>query len=97
MVLASAVGIFAIPPLYVAFQALREKLKGHGRESTDVPGGGLLQGAAPNTTVSRPVAWVRRAATGLVAFGRRERRAREPGAETGVVVPNNPTMPDRRS
>ena len=27
MILASVIGIFAIPPLYVAFQAVREKLR----------------------------------------------------------------------
>jgi hypothetical protein len=27
MILASFIGIFAIPPLYVAFQALRERLR----------------------------------------------------------------------
>jgi hypothetical protein len=31
MILASFIGIFAIPPLYVAFQAIREKLKPSSR------------------------------------------------------------------
>jgi multidrug efflux pump subunit AcrB len=31
MLFASIIGIFAIPPLYVMFQALREKLKGEGK------------------------------------------------------------------
>jgi len=31
MILASLVGIFAIPPLYVAFQAMRERLRPSAR------------------------------------------------------------------
>jgi len=31
MILASLVGIFAIPPLYVTFQAMREKLRPSAR------------------------------------------------------------------
>ena len=34
MIFASAIGIFAIPPLYVAFQAVREKLKGAPRHDS---------------------------------------------------------------
>jgi hypothetical protein len=30
------IGIFAIPPLYVMFQALREKLKGEGKKTAAV-------------------------------------------------------------
>jgi hypothetical protein len=41
MILASLIGIFAIPPLYVTFQAMREKLRPSSRpketQSTATP------------------------------------------------------------
>jgi hydrophobe/amphiphile efflux-1 (HAE1) family protein len=37
MILASFIGIFAIPPLYVMFQAIREKLRKTARPDKDVP------------------------------------------------------------
>ncbi|MDB5594245.1 MAG: transporter [Hyphomicrobiales bacterium] len=37
MILASILGIFAIPPLYVFFQAIREKLKGGSRKAKEPP------------------------------------------------------------
>jgi hypothetical protein len=37
MILASFIGIFAIPPLYVAFQAIREKLKPSSRPEEPPP------------------------------------------------------------
>jgi hypothetical protein len=36
MILASFVGIFAIPPLYVMFQALREKVRPSLRPKSEV-------------------------------------------------------------
>jgi hydrophobe/amphiphile efflux-1 (HAE1) family protein len=38
MILASAIGIFAIPPLYVTFQAMREKLRPSSRPKEIKPG-----------------------------------------------------------
>jgi predicted PurR-regulated permease PerM len=35
MILASFVGIFAIPPLYVMFQAIRERLRPGSRPATE--------------------------------------------------------------
>jgi multidrug efflux pump len=50
MILASFVGIFAIPPLYVMFQAIRERLrKGarpHGKPPAETPAHGTLPTAA---------------------------------------------------
>jgi hypothetical protein len=37
MILASLIGIFAIPPLYVMFQAIREKLRPSSRPSEREP------------------------------------------------------------
>jgi hypothetical protein len=37
MILASFVGIFAIPPLYVMFQAIREKLRPGARPRENPP------------------------------------------------------------
>jgi hydrophobe/amphiphile efflux-1 (HAE1) family protein len=48
MILASFVGIFAIPPLYVMFQAIRERL----RPSSRPPGQTATQDAAPEHTRS---------------------------------------------
>jgi hypothetical protein len=38
MILASFVGIFAIPPLYVFFQAIRERLRPSSRPREGPPG-----------------------------------------------------------
>jgi hypothetical protein len=37
MILASFIGIFAIPPLYVTFQAIREKLRPSSRPRKPAP------------------------------------------------------------
>ena len=37
MILASFVGIFVIPPLYVIFQAIREKLRPGARPKVELP------------------------------------------------------------
>jgi hypothetical protein len=37
MILASFIGIFAIPPLYVMFQAIREKLRPGARPHEQAP------------------------------------------------------------
>jgi hypothetical protein len=37
MILASFVGTFAIPPLYVMFQAIREKLRPGARPGKEAP------------------------------------------------------------
>ncbi len=39
MILASVVGIFAIPPFYVAFQGLREKFRPSTRPKGEAEGG----------------------------------------------------------
>jgi multidrug efflux pump subunit AcrB len=46
MILASFVGIFAIPPLYVMFQAIREKLRKGARPHEKPPGHETLPKAA---------------------------------------------------
>ena len=47
MILASFVGIFAIPPLYVMFQAIRERLRPGARPATEQPS---LNASATATT-----------------------------------------------
>jgi multidrug efflux pump subunit AcrB len=47
MILASFIGIFAIPPLYVAFQAVRERLRPSTRPHE--PGNSSGAGARPST------------------------------------------------
>jgi hypothetical protein len=58
MILASFIGIFAIPPLYVTFQALREKLRpgarphgaeppSHGERGEETPAHGELPKPVP--------------------------------------------------
>ncbi|HUI96234.1 MAG TPA: multidrug efflux RND transporter permease subunit [Xanthobacteraceae bacterium] len=47
MILASFVGIFAIPPLYVMFQAIREKLRKGARPHEKPPAPPATHGAAP--------------------------------------------------
>ena len=89
MILASVVGIFAIPPLYVAFQAMREKLKGQGEASAVARGEPASSG-----TVSRLVQQMRDAATRLVALARK--RASQSSAHTNGVVGGKPTLPDGR-
>jgi hypothetical protein len=37
MIAAAAIGIFVIPPLYVSFQWLRERIKSLGRKPAAVP------------------------------------------------------------
>jgi hypothetical protein len=46
MILASFVGIFAIPPLYVMFQAIREKLRKGARPREQAPGHAPPEAAA---------------------------------------------------
>jgi len=76
MILASFIGIFAIPPLYVTFQALREKLRpGAGPHGAEPPPGKPehqlpTHGEARGTHERRP--W----APPLRALSRRARAAR---------------------
>ena len=48
MILASFIGIFAIPPLYVFFQAIRERLRPGSRPANEQPP------AAPQTKSGSP-------------------------------------------
>jgi hypothetical protein len=47
MILASFVGIFAIPPLYVMFQAIREKLRKGARPKEKPPAPPAVEAPAP--------------------------------------------------
>jgi multidrug efflux pump subunit AcrB len=48
MILASLVGIFAIPPLYVLFQGIRERLKGLARPDKEM----VTKGSGPLATIA---------------------------------------------
>jgi hypothetical protein len=48
MILASFVGIFVIPPLYVFFQAIREKLRPGARPKAELAGAELAPAAKPD-------------------------------------------------
>ncbi len=92
MILASVVGIFAIPPLYVWFQALREKLKGLGRQSPSAAGGESAQGAAHGMSISHLVQRVRQAAAGVMSRWRREGSNAEP---QGTIADTPAKAPER--
>jgi hypothetical protein len=47
MILASFIGIFAIPPLYVFFQAIRERLRPGARPQEPAPVDGVVGEKAP--------------------------------------------------
>jgi Cu/Ag efflux pump CusA len=47
MILASFVGIFAIPPLYVMFQAIRERVRPVARPTVGGPAGSQAKAAPP--------------------------------------------------
>ena len=64
MILASLVGIFAIPPLYVLFQGIRERLKASIRPHKDA----ITKGATP-LAMSAP-ADAQSATTGKVTLDR---------------------------
>jgi hydrophobe/amphiphile efflux-1 (HAE1) family protein len=56
MILASFIGIFAIPPLYVTFQAIRERLRPSARPKETAAGGDALDAPRETTPAQPPAA-----------------------------------------
>jgi len=52
MILASFVGIFAIPPLYVVFQSIRERLRPGARPKTGQPSAPLEQAVGDDASAA---------------------------------------------
>jgi hypothetical protein len=61
MILASFIGIFAIPPLYVFFQAIRERLRPSTRPPDIPPRAPGLEHSAHDVSGPRPAEWNDRA------------------------------------
>jgi hypothetical protein len=54
MILASFIGIFAIPPLYVSFQAIRERLRPGARPHVAAPEPAGASSGAHDVKVGQP-------------------------------------------